>query len=153
MSSRLPLAELLGRVDSGWRERHLLLLLDYDGTLVPIRDRAEKARPSPELLETLTRLGQQGDVDVAILSGRALPELRRLLPLDGIFRSGCHGAEIEGPGGWREEILDRSRFRKDTDAFRRRAEARLGEVEGEAARECVRRHFLITRHLRDYLSR
>ena len=45
-----------------------LLLLDYDGTLVPIRPTPEQAAPGPELLETLGRLA--GLAEVVVVSGR-----------------------------------------------------------------------------------
>ncbi len=45
-----------------------LLLLDYDGTLVPIRPTPEQATPAPGLLAILGRLARIGDV--VIVSGR-----------------------------------------------------------------------------------
>lgn len=38
------------------RARKRLILLDYDGTLAPIRARPEEASPTPELLDTLRLL-------------------------------------------------------------------------------------------------
>ncbi|MEZ7890155.1 MAG: bifunctional alpha,alpha-trehalose-phosphate synthase (UDP-forming)/trehalose-phosphatase [Candidatus Wallbacteria bacterium] len=47
-----------------------LLLLDYDGTLVPFADRPEKARPGLKLLEILKKLSSIPGNDVVIISGR-----------------------------------------------------------------------------------
>jgi trehalose-phosphatase len=119
------------RILSRWDEgRALLLLLDYDGTLVPICSRPEDARPSGDLLQIISDLAEWPDIRIAILSGRPLKEVRAFLPLEGIFRVGCHGAEMEGPGGWSREVIERDEFREITASFRERAEDRIGEVEG-----------------------
>ena len=83
-----------------WPERlcrtapRLLLCLDYDGTLTPITGRPDEARPTPELLKLLSQLVQRPNVAVAIVSGRALPDLRALLPVPGLVFVGTHGCEI-----------------------------------------------------------
>lgn len=119
------------KILSQWNKgRTLLLLLDYDGTLVPICSRPEEARPSEDLLQILSDLTDWPDIRIAILSGRPLKEIRSFLPLEGIFRVGCHGAEMEGPGGWSREAVDREEFREVTETFRERAEERIQEVEG-----------------------
>ena len=48
-----------------WRAGKRLLLLDYDGTLVPFRTDREKARPSPEVVEMLSSLAvERGGLSV-----------------------------------------------------------------------------------------
>jgi len=47
-----------------------LLLLDYDGTLVPFSDKPEAAIPDPELLQLLESLGRLERNTVIIISGR-----------------------------------------------------------------------------------
>jgi len=47
-----------------------LLLLDYDGTLVPFADSPEKARPGAKLIETLKKLSSVPENEVVIISGR-----------------------------------------------------------------------------------
>ena len=75
------------------RGRPLLLLLDYDGTLVEIAPRPELARPTPELVELLIRLTAQGDLKVMVVSGRPLRDLQELLPVPGLNFLGSHGGE------------------------------------------------------------
>ncbi|WP_052217403.1 trehalose-phosphatase [Thermincola ferriacetica] len=84
----------------------LLLMTDYDGTLVPIRERPEIALPGPGLLKVLKRLVQKSRVKVAIISGRDLEELNMMLPVAGIYLAGCHGAEIVGPGDEKIKTFD-----------------------------------------------
>lgn len=76
----------------------ILLLLDFDGTLAPIRPRPEMARLPTGTLKLLDRLGRSPDIILAIISGRKLAELKRLVPVRGIYYAGCHGLEISGPG-------------------------------------------------------
>ncbi len=50
---------------------HLLLLLDYDGTLVPFAGVPELATPDEALLELLGRLAARAHTEVHIISGRS----------------------------------------------------------------------------------
>jgi trehalose 6-phosphate synthase/phosphatase len=52
-----------------------LLLLDYDGTLVPFAKHPMLARPSPELLKVLGALSADERTRVILISGRSKPEL------------------------------------------------------------------------------
>lgn len=75
------------------RDRGLLLLVDYDGTLVELAPRPELARPTPELLDLLGRLAARPDYRVVVISGRPLADLRAILPIPGLNYLGSHGAE------------------------------------------------------------
>ena len=48
----------------------LTVLLDYDGTLVPIADTPDRAAPDAELRSLLAALADQPDLDVHLVSGR-----------------------------------------------------------------------------------
>ncbi len=74
----------------------LAVLLDYDGTLVPIRPKPDLARLTPRRRDELCRLGQR--VLVAIVSGRPLAEIRRVIGLPGLAYVGNHGLEIREHG-------------------------------------------------------
>jgi len=73
----------------------ILLLLDYDGTLTPIVERSDKAIISEEMKELLKSLSQR--CKLAIISGRTLKDIKKLVGLKGIIYAGNHGLEIEGP--------------------------------------------------------
>ncbi|HAG11811.1 MAG TPA: trehalose-phosphatase [Desulfotomaculum sp.] len=79
--------------------REVFLILDYDGTLVPIAPRPELARPDEGLLADLKQLCGLPCYKVAILSGRVLEELKELLPVPGLYLSSVHGVLIEDPAG------------------------------------------------------
>lgn len=54
-----------------WRGAHaLVLLLDYDGTLVPFAPRPELAAPDPPLLDLLGALATRAGTELHIVSGR-----------------------------------------------------------------------------------
>jgi trehalose 6-phosphate phosphatase len=84
---------LMSEVAALPRARKLLLLLDYDGTLVEIASRPELARPTPDLIRIISRLLAAPDLTVMLVSGRPLADLRSLLPIPGLNYLGSHGAE------------------------------------------------------------
>ena len=76
----------------------MLVGLDFDGTLAPIVPRPESAALLPAARPALEALARRHDTHVAIVSGRALHDLRTRVSIDGIYYAGNHGLEIEGPG-------------------------------------------------------
>lgn len=94
-----PATTRLPRWIAAWRGcDRLVLLLDFDGTLAPIVERPELARPLPEAIAAAERLRMRDGVDLAVVSGRALGDVRARAGLNGIIFAGNHGLEIEGPG-------------------------------------------------------
>jgi alpha,alpha-trehalase len=92
------LPSALDRVDDiTGRRRQLAVFLDYDGTLTPIVPRPEDAVLAPEVRETVSRLARV--CTVAIISGRDLADVRRLVGVQGIVYAGSHGFDIAGPEG------------------------------------------------------
>jgi trehalose-phosphatase len=73
----------------------LVIVLDYDGTLTPIVDRPEDAVLGARMRVTLEALARR--FPVAVLSGRALADVRDRVAVEGITYAGSHGFEIEGP--------------------------------------------------------
>ncbi|HET9053335.1 MAG TPA: trehalose-phosphatase, partial [Cyclobacteriaceae bacterium] len=71
-----------------------LLLLDYDGTLVPFSKHPKLAVPDENLIKMLTQLAHDPDTDVAVISGRDRDSLNGwfgTLPMHIVSE---HGAEI-----------------------------------------------------------
>ncbi len=77
--------------------KYLFLFLDCDGTLTPIVDTPDKAVISQETKKLLDSLAQKKNCRVAIISGRALVDIKERVGLKNIIYSGNHGFEIEGP--------------------------------------------------------
>ena len=84
--------------------RNLFLFLDYDGTLTPIVSRPELALCPPEVKRLLEQLSDLAGVSLAIISGRALQDLRERVAVSGIIYVGSHGLEIEDPAGRHKKI-------------------------------------------------
>ena len=95
----------------------LLLLLDYDGTLVPFTPTPELARPDREVLELLRALAARPDTQVHVVSGRPQNTLQEWLGDLPIWLHAEHGFLSRDPatrqwvpaaelgGSWREPVL------------------------------------------------
>lgn len=75
------------------------LFLDFDGTLAPIVDSPASVKPSPGTIGLLQRLGSALDGRVAIVSGRPIHDIDRLISGVTSCVSGVHGLERRTPGG------------------------------------------------------
>ena len=77
--------------------RHLLLGLDFDGTLAPIVPNPADASMPEDTRSTLKELASRPDITLAVVSGRGLPDLASRIGLD-VILAGNHGFEISGAG-------------------------------------------------------
>jgi trehalose 6-phosphate synthase/phosphatase len=78
--------------------RKRLLLLDYDGSLVPFSEDYESARPKQGLIDLLNNLSSNPNNDVVVISGREADELEKWfgdLPINLVAE---HGAAIKKNG-------------------------------------------------------
>jgi trehalose-phosphatase len=74
----------------------LLVGTDYDGTLSPIVDRPEDARPLRESIVALQALAEMPQTHVAVISGRALRQLAEMTGLpESVHLVGSHGSEFD----------------------------------------------------------
>jgi len=74
--------------------RPLLLLMDYDGTLVPIAKKPSLARLPKKTENLLEDLASSEDTKLAIVSGRALTDIYRSIRSKKMIFVGNHGFEI-----------------------------------------------------------
>jgi trehalose-phosphatase len=75
---------------------HLVVMLDFDGTISPIVSRPQDATLSEPRREILRELSQTPGTIVNISSGRMIADLITRVGIDGIILFGNHGLEIEG---------------------------------------------------------
>ncbi|HJV98794.1 MAG TPA: trehalose-phosphatase [Arthrobacter sp.] len=90
---------------------HLLVAMDFDGTIAPIVDHAGDARPLPRSATALAGLAALPRTTTALISGRALASLRAVAspPVDTLL-IGSHGAEAWlGPGSAELTLDDNQR--------------------------------------------
>lgn len=97
------------------RDRDVLMLLDYDGTLVPFADTPDAAVPDEELLALLTSLAARPGASIHLVSGRTRASLDRWFGALPIGLHAEHGVWSRPPGGawymprkvrseWKEQI-------------------------------------------------
>jgi trehalose 6-phosphate phosphatase len=86
---KAAISELLTATD------RLALCLDFDGTLAPIVDDPAAAEMPDETRAHVQTLAEHPAVDVAIISGRALEDIRSRTGIDGISYAGNHGLELQ----------------------------------------------------------
>lgn len=70
------------------------MLLDYDGTLAPIAPHPDLAYLPVETRNVLQRLSNNPDVYIAIISGRNVENVKKMVGIEGITYAGNHGLEI-----------------------------------------------------------
>lgn len=86
------------------------LCLDFDGTLAPIVPDPNDAILPDETREQLAGLAANPVVDIAVISGRALEDIRSRVDIAGIKYAGNHGLELQGVADMRvHPALDRYR--------------------------------------------
>jgi len=76
----------------------VLVFLDFDGTLAPVVSDPDMARMPPQTLRALKNLAALEKVSLAIISGRALQDLKARVGMPNLIYAGNHGLEISGPG-------------------------------------------------------
>jgi len=76
----------------------LLLFFDFDGTLAPIVSRPAQAGLPGSTKSLLRRIAGMSSCRVAIVSGRALEDIRKKVGLKGVVYVGNHGVQVAGPG-------------------------------------------------------
>ena len=76
----------------------VVLFLDYDGTLTPLQARPQDARLGDATRQALEQALRTPQVDVVVVSGRSLADLKEMVGVPGLTLVGNHGFEIEGPG-------------------------------------------------------
>ncbi len=76
------------------RNKKILLMLDFDGTLTPIVKNPQESYVSEELSKLLKDL--KNFVKIAVISGRDVKDLIKRLSFNVDYFCGSHGLEIEG---------------------------------------------------------
>ncbi|WP_426998279.1 trehalose-phosphatase [Pseudarthrobacter sp. N5] len=102
--------ELLAALHRIAATEHLLVAMDFDGTISPLVDHADNARPLPRSAAAFAALAALPRTTTALISGRALASLRAVAsPPAETLLIGSHGAEAWlGPGS-SELTLDDAR--------------------------------------------
>lgn len=106
------MSERLERIGARLAEaRRVWLFLDYDGTLADLAPTPDHIEPDPQVIGLVSDLAQHPGIRLAVVSGRRLDHLEKLIPVTGIVLAGTYGLELRTPEG--EELQ-----RADLDAIR-----------------------------------
>jgi trehalose-phosphatase len=134
------MAAILERLEG----QRLALFLDYDGTLTPIVRRPEDAVLSESMRTLLRQLASR--VTLAIISGRDLADVRKMVALDELYYAGSHGFDVTGPGDLRmqqEAAVDHLPELDDAEDLLRDG---LNDIEGAWVE---RKRFAVAVHFRE----
>jgi trehalose 6-phosphate phosphatase len=104
--------ERLARAESVW------LFLDYDGTLADFAPTPEHVYPDPALIDLLGELVRQPWLRVAVVSGRRLGHVQKLVPVPGILLAGTYGIQLQTPEGERIDRLEYGTIRPTLEALK-----------------------------------
>jgi trehalose 6-phosphate phosphatase len=86
--------ELLAAIHRVAATDHLLVAMDFDGTMAPLVDHASDSRSLPRSAAAFAALAELPRTTTALISGRALESLRAVaFPPDKTLLIGSHGAE------------------------------------------------------------
>ncbi|HET8526509.1 MAG TPA: trehalose-phosphatase [Actinomycetota bacterium] len=143
------LPDALGRRDEIRRRLEGLtpvVFLDYDGTLTPIVERPEEAVMADGVRRAVERLAS--GCPVALISGRDLADVRRMVGIEGIHYAGSHGFDIAGPGGIAEHHA--AEFLPELDRAEDELRPLLAPIPGA---RLERKRFAIAVHVREVEER
>lgn len=85
-----------------WRDArdrlgHILIALDFDGTIAPLVPHPDDAALLPHARPVLLALAERDDTEIALISGRSLEDLIERIAIGDVYYAGNHGIEIQGP--------------------------------------------------------
>lgn len=89
----------------------LRLFLDYDGTLADFAPSPDTLLPDLELIDLMKRLVNSKGILPAIISGRKMEHVAKLLPVKGLLLAGTYGIEMQLPDGQYWSAIDINRIR------------------------------------------
>jgi len=112
------------------RTESVCCLLDYDGTLAPLASTPNAAVPPPGTAALLEALATLPGIQVALVTGRTIDNIRRLIDVPGIYYVGIHGLEIRFPNGTVEMSERVARLRSVLPSIKQQIMQALGNRAG-----------------------
>lgn len=135
--------EITRRLDG----KKLALFLDYDGTLTPIADHPEDAQLSGQMRDLLKKLASL--YRMAIISGRDIADVRKLVGLENLIYAGSHGFDIAGPNGLKMQQEQGEKCFPALDEAGQKLRLLLEKISGA---QVERKRFAIAVHYRNVAS-
>ncbi len=107
----------------------ILLCLDFDGTLVPIQEHPQEVFLSETNRALLKQLLATRQVQIVVVSGRSLTDVRYRVGLEGIIYAGNHGFEIEGDDLYWDDLVPMP-LQDSIDSLKGQLSKKLSDVPG-----------------------
>ena len=126
----LPLIPLLPELGDRLGGSPRIVMLDVDGTLAPITLRPQDATIPQATRRAVATLAARPGVHVALVSGRAAADARRIVSVGNIWVIGNHGLELVGPQGETEIAPQAEAFRGAMSQASQRIAAAVTHVAG-----------------------
>ena len=111
------------------RAKCIFFFFDYDGTLTHIVSHPEEAILSEETKALLLALKKNPKFLLAIVSGRSLKDIRKLVGLKKIYYIGNHGLEIFTPKKGTKQFIPKEVFH-ELARIRNRLSSQMKDIEG-----------------------
>jgi trehalose 6-phosphate phosphatase len=124
-------------------DRSPVVFLDYDGTLTPIVTDHTKALLDDAMGAAVSALAER--CPVAVVSGRDLAMLRKLVAIDSLYYAGSHGFEIAGPKGQVTSMERGVEYLPLLDEAEQELRRKLAEIAGHSVE---RKRFSVAVHYR-----
>ncbi|MBN1119462.1 MAG: trehalose-phosphatase [Anaerolineae bacterium] len=106
---------LMAKIEQAGR---LYLFLDYDGTLADFAPTPDIVEPDLEVAEIVRQLADNPRIRTAIISGRRLDQIVKLVPVEGILRAGTYGIEMLTAQGESISRVDYDEIRPVLDSLK-----------------------------------
>jgi trehalose 6-phosphate phosphatase len=106
------------------------LFLDYDGTLADFAPTPEHVDPDPHLIALLARLARSPRIRVAVISGRRLSHVEKLVPVADVLLAGTYGVELRTPDGEHIDRVSYSAVRPPLEELKPRWARLIAERDG-----------------------
>lgn len=108
----------------------LRLFLDYDGTLDEFAPTPDTILPNQEVISILQGLVNTKGILPAVISGRRLSHIQKLLPVKGLLISGTYGLEMHLPDGTLHYGIQLSEIREFLELLLPRWRECISGIEG-----------------------
>ncbi|MFH1877705.1 MAG: trehalose-phosphatase [Candidatus Omnitrophota bacterium] len=115
----------LHEIEKITRDKQLMIFLDFDGTLAPIRRDPEKVFLSAGARDILKKLASRADTAISIITGRKIAEIIKLTGIKNIIYVGNHGLEY----------MENGKKRVRPEALK--AAASVEQIKKKMAKQCA----------------
>jgi trehalose 6-phosphate phosphatase len=108
----------------------IVLFLDYDGTLIPFEKKPEDVKTPDNVLNLLKNISVKPEINIVIITGRQLHEIKQLVCLDTISYAALHGLHILFSDGNEKVMKNVESIKIKIDKIKKELEKTLEHVEG-----------------------